>query len=95
MAEKVGIGIIGCGMIAGSHIRGYLELAERAQMLAVCDVVKENAEKRAESIVTEAKRQAKQAAEKAKETKRRFSSRSARARLRSTPTTTIFSSTPA
>ena len=69
MAKKVGIGIIGCGMIAGSHIRGYMELAERAQMLAVCDVVKKNAEQRAESIIAEAKKQAQQAAEKAKETK--------------------------
>lgn len=69
MGKKVGIGIIGCGMISGNHIRGYLELAERAQMLAVCDVVKKNAEQRAGNIITEAKKQAQKAAADAKEAK--------------------------
>lgn len=67
MGKKIGIGLIGCGMISGSHIRGYLELPEQAKILAVCDVVAENAKRRAESIVSEAQKQAKEAEEKAEE----------------------------
>ncbi|MBD3181855.1 hypothetical protein GF312_06160 [Candidatus Poribacteria bacterium] len=66
MAEKMGIGIIGCGMISGAHVRGYLDLIEKAQMLAVCDVVKDVAEKRASSIIQETKNRAQEAAEAAK-----------------------------
>ena len=66
MGIKVGIGIIGCGMISANHVRGYLALPERAQILAVCDVVKESAQKRVKSIITEAKKQAQEAAEAAK-----------------------------
>lgn len=65
MAKKLGIGLIGCGMISTSHIRGYLELPDKAKILAICDVVEANVKRRAESLVTEAKRQAQQAATEA------------------------------
>ncbi len=32
------IGVIGCGGIAGAHISGYLALADRVRVTAVCDV---------------------------------------------------------
>ncbi len=65
MAKRIGIGIIGCGMISASHIRGYLELPERAQILAVCDTVEESAKRRAENVISESKARAQQAAEEA------------------------------
>jgi predicted dehydrogenase len=69
MGKKIGVGIIGCGMISGNHIRGYLDLPERVQILAVCDVVKKNAESRAARVVTECKKRAQEAAKQAKEAK--------------------------
>jgi predicted dehydrogenase len=66
MAKKVGIGIVGCGMISASHVRGYLELPERAQILAVCDVVEGNAKRRAASIVSGCEKRAKELGEQAK-----------------------------
>jgi predicted dehydrogenase len=41
------IGMIGCGSIAEHHVNGYLKV-EDAQVTAVCDVVEENARRRAE-----------------------------------------------
>ena len=66
MGKRTGVGIIGCGMISGNHIRGYLDLPEKAKMLAVCDNVKQNAEKRAADIVSESKKRVKEIAEKLK-----------------------------
>jgi len=43
---RIGIGIIGCGNVAGGHIRGWLQHAERAKVVALCDVVAEFAEER-------------------------------------------------
>jgi predicted dehydrogenase len=42
------IGFIGCGGISDIHLRGYLKVAEQAQVVAVCDVVAENAQRRSE-----------------------------------------------
>jgi predicted dehydrogenase len=67
MAKKLGVGIVGCGMISASHVRGYLELPEKAQILAVCDTIRKAAEKRAETIISECKKQAQQADEAAKQ----------------------------
>jgi predicted dehydrogenase len=69
MGERIGVGIIGCGMISRAHVKGYLDLPERAQILAVCDVVEKNAKSRAASIISECKERAKQAAEQAKKAK--------------------------
>lgn len=66
MGKKIGVGIIGCGMISANHVRGYLALPERVQILAVCDVVEKSAKNRAASIISECKKQAKQAADEAK-----------------------------
>lgn len=63
MGKKIGVGIIGCGAISGSHINGYLALPERVQMLAVCDVLEERAKGRAESIMSEYEKRIQQAEE--------------------------------
>lgn len=44
------IGLIGSGGIAGAHIRGYLKVVDEARVTAVCDVVTENAQRRAEEV---------------------------------------------
>lgn len=43
----INIGLIGCGGIAEPHLNGYLKV-EDARVTAVCDVVAENAKKRAQ-----------------------------------------------
>ncbi|HTI15310.1 MAG TPA: Gfo/Idh/MocA family oxidoreductase [Dictyobacter sp.] len=43
------IGLIGCGGITQQHIRGYLKVPE-AKVVAVSDVIAENAQKRAEQV---------------------------------------------
>lgn len=65
MKKRIGVGIIGCGAISGSHIKGYLALPEKVQMLAVCDIVEERAKSRAEDIISKYEEQAKLAAEQA------------------------------
>lgn len=40
------VGIVGCGWISSSHIKGY-EKVEDVEIAAVCDVIKERAEQRA------------------------------------------------
>lgn len=60
MARRKGVGIIGCGMIAGSHINDYLSLVDQVQIIAVCDTVTKNAENRVASIVSTSKRMAEQ-----------------------------------
>jgi predicted dehydrogenase len=44
--SKIGIGVIGCGVIADLTVSGYLE-DERAEIVAVCDSNKEKAEEKA------------------------------------------------
>ena len=52
--EKINIGLIGCGGIAGSHVEGFRILSTRGlkvfDVKAVCDVIKENAEEKADLI---------------------------------------------
>lgn len=44
------IGLIGCGGIAEWHVNGYLKIADKASVVAVCDVVAENAEQRSKQV---------------------------------------------
>jgi predicted dehydrogenase len=46
----ISIGLIGCGGITATHIRGYLRIPEQVKVAAVSDVVAENAEKRAAEV---------------------------------------------
>jgi predicted dehydrogenase len=51
MAKKLKIGIIGSGGIAqGCHMRGYASIPEECEIVAVCDVNKETAQKAAEKF---------------------------------------------
>jgi predicted dehydrogenase len=60
MTKRIGIGIIGCGAISRFHINGYLALPEKARILAVCDVIEERAQSRAEEVLSESTKQAQQ-----------------------------------
>ncbi|MFK7691461.1 Gfo/Idh/MocA family protein [Paenibacillus sp. HJGM_3] len=48
--DKIRMGIIGCGGMAGSHFRGYGELMEQMTVTAVCDIVPERAQQAAELL---------------------------------------------
>lgn len=52
--EKINLALIGCGGIADSHVEGFKNLSVRGlkvfNIKAVCDVLEENAEKKAERI---------------------------------------------
>jgi len=67
MSKKVNVGIIGCGAISKSHVNGYLELPEKVQILAVCDIVEEKAKSRTADIISEYDKRAKQLSEQAEE----------------------------
>lgn len=45
--EKIRLGIIGCGGMAGSHANGFLELADQMTVTATCDIDLERAQKAA------------------------------------------------
>ena len=60
MSSRLKIGIIGCRMISASHIRGYLYLPEKVEIVALCDVVQDSAERRLNNVVEEAKNRADQ-----------------------------------
>lgn len=45
MKEKIGVGIVGAGAIAAVHIDAYKQFADRCAIIAVCDILKEKAEK--------------------------------------------------
>ena len=47
MTDRVGIGIIGCGVIARNHIQRYLN-NPNARIVAVCDIVEDKAKEAAE-----------------------------------------------
>ena len=47
MAEKIRVGLIGCGNISGAHLRAYRELPELFEVAAVCDILPEKARARA------------------------------------------------
>ncbi|REF37932.1 Gfo/Idh/MocA family protein [Thermasporomyces composti] len=46
----VNVGLIGCGGISNPHVRGYLEIPDKAKVTAVADVVEANARARAEQV---------------------------------------------
>lgn len=46
----VGIGLIGAGGITAGHIRGYNAIPDQAKVVAIADVVEENARRRAEEV---------------------------------------------
>ena len=60
MNSRLKVGIIGCGMISASHIRGYLDLPEKVEIVALCDAVQDSAERRLDNVIKEAKNRADQ-----------------------------------
>ncbi|RKN83855.1 Gfo/Idh/MocA family protein [Paenibacillus ginsengarvi] len=48
--EKIRLGIIGCGNIAGSHIGGMMQLGDLMEVTAVCDIVLERAQQAADKL---------------------------------------------
>ncbi len=52
MSKRIKIGIIGCGMIAGSHVNGYLAHPQHAEIVAVCDTVEANVKRRHAEVLS-------------------------------------------
>ena len=52
MSKRIKIGIIGCGMISGSHVNGYLAHPQHAEIVAVCDTVAANAKRRHAEVLS-------------------------------------------
>lgn len=48
--DKIRLGIIGCGGMAGTHAQGILKCTNEVEITAVCDVVEERATKTAEAV---------------------------------------------
>ncbi len=65
MSKRIKIGLIGCGMIAGSHVNGYLNHPQQAEIVAVCDTVDANAKRRAADVLSGAATRAAAATEAA------------------------------
>ena len=66
MSKRIKIGIIGCGMIAGSHVNGYLAHPQHAEIVAVCDTVEANVKRRHADVVSGAASRAETATAEAK-----------------------------
>lgn len=45
MKDKIGVGIVGAGAIAFVHVDAYKQFEERCEIVAICDIFKEKAEK--------------------------------------------------
>ena len=52
MSKRIKIGIIGCGMISGSHVNGYLAHPQHAEIVAVCDTVEANVQRRHAEVLS-------------------------------------------
>ena len=61
MSKRIKIGLIGCGMISGSHVNGYLAHPQHAEIVAVCDTVEANAKRRHAEVLSGAEARAKSA----------------------------------
>ena len=65
MAKRIKIGLIGCGMISGSHVNGYLAHPQHAEIVAVCDTVDANVTRRHAEVLSGAASRAQSATEEA------------------------------
>ncbi|MCG9127746.1 Gfo/Idh/MocA family oxidoreductase [Candidatus Poribacteria bacterium] len=65
MSKRIKVGLIGCGMISGSHVNGYLAHPQQAQIVAVCDTVDANVQRRAAEVLSGAEGRANSAKEQA------------------------------
>lgn len=54
MSKKLKVGIIGVGGIAkGAHIPGYLNVSDKVEIYALCDIIEERAQKKAKELGVE------------------------------------------
>ena len=65
MSKRIKVGIIGCGMVSGSHVNGYLDHPQHAEIVAVCDTVEANVKRRHAEVLSGAASRAETAAEEA------------------------------
>ena len=65
MSKRIKIGIIGCGMVSGSHVNGYLDHPQHAEIVAVCDTVEANVKRRHAEVLSGAASRAEAATEAA------------------------------
>ncbi len=65
MAKRIKIGLIGCGMVSGSHVNGYLAHPQHAEIVAVCDTVDANVKRRHAEVLSGAASRAQAATEEA------------------------------
>ena len=65
MSKRIKIGLIGCGMVAGSHVNGYLAHPQHAEIVAVCDTVDANVKRRHAEALSGAASRAQSATEEA------------------------------
>ena len=47
--EKLKLGLVGCGAMMGTHVKGVLQV-ENVEIVAVCDIVEENAKEVADAL---------------------------------------------
>ena len=66
MSKRIKIGIIGCGMVSGSHVNGYLAHPQHAEIVAVCDTVEANVKRRHAEVLSGAASRAETATAEAK-----------------------------
>ena len=52
MSKRIKIGLIGCGMVSGSHVNGYLAHPQHAEIVAVCDTVEANVKRRHAEVLS-------------------------------------------
>ena len=52
MSKRIKVGIIGCGMVSGSHVNGYLDHPQHAEIVAVCDTVEANVKRRHAEVLS-------------------------------------------
>ena len=65
MSKRIKVGLIGCGMVSGSHVNGYLAHPQHAEIVAVCDTVEANVKRRHAEALSGAASRAETAAEAA------------------------------
>ena len=52
MSKRIKVGIIGCGMVSGSHVNGYLDHPQHAEIVAICDTVEANVKRRHAEVLS-------------------------------------------
>ena len=51
--EKIRMGLVGCGKMMASHAQGINKVTDKLEIVAVCDIIKENAQAVADALDNE------------------------------------------